>query len=296
MADPGDGHTLGWLGTGRMGVALVHRLLRARRDVAVFNRTRAKAEPLGAEGATIADHAAELGSADIVFVMVGTSQDLIDAVTGPDGLISGGRAPSVVVDCSTVSSEASEQVRQVLAGHGCALLAAPVMGNPKVAEVGKLTFAVSGSRAAFELARPPRPARRGGHLCRRGRGGKDRQAVSQSGTRRRDAVARRGHRARREERHQQAGAACLPQQQRHGLDVQHVQDAGLRQPRLPPDLYLVSAAQGLRPWPGRRRGSTRCRCRSRRPCTSWCRAWSASTDSATTTSPLCWCFRPGRPA
>ncbi|HEX5189304.1 MAG TPA: NAD(P)-dependent oxidoreductase [Streptosporangiaceae bacterium] len=154
MGGPDDGQRLGWLGTGRMGVALVHRLLRAGRDVTVYNRTRAKAEPLADAGARIADHAAELGSADIVFVMVGTSQDLIDAVTGPAGLISGGRAPSVVVDCSTVSPEASEQVRTVLAGHGCALLAAPVMGNPKVAEVGKLTFAVSGSRAAFELARP----------------------------------------------------------------------------------------------------------------------------------------------
>jgi 3-hydroxyisobutyrate dehydrogenase len=154
MADPGDGHALGWLGTGRMGVALVHRLLREGHEVVVYNRTRAKAEPLEAAGATITDSAAGLSSADIVFVMVGTSQDLIEAVTGPAGLISGGRAPSVVVDCSTVSVEASEQVRQLLAGHGCALLAAPVMGNPRVAEAGRLTFAVSGPRTAFDAARP----------------------------------------------------------------------------------------------------------------------------------------------
>jgi 3-hydroxyisobutyrate dehydrogenase len=154
MADPGEGRSLGWLGTGRMGVALVRRLLRAGQEVTVYNRTRAKAEPLGAAGARLAWSAAELAAADIVFTMVGTSQDLIDAVTGPAGLLSGGRAPSVVVDCSTVSAEASEQVRHVLAGHGSALLAAPVMGNPKVAEVGRLTFAVSGSRAAFEQVRP----------------------------------------------------------------------------------------------------------------------------------------------
>ena len=129
-------------------------LLLAGQDVTVYNRTRAKAEPLAAAGARVADSAGELAAADIVFTMVGGSQDLIDAVTGPGGLISGGRAPSVVVDCSTVSAEASEQVRQALAGHGCALLAAPVMGNPKVAEVGRLTFAVSGSRAAFEQVRP----------------------------------------------------------------------------------------------------------------------------------------------
>jgi 3-hydroxyisobutyrate dehydrogenase len=154
MADRSDGHRLGWLGTGRMGIALIHRLLGAGCDVTVFNRTRAKAEPLAAAGAKIAGTAAELGSSDIVFVTVGTSQDLIDALTGPAGLTSGGLAPSVVVDCSTVSTEASEQVREVLAGQGCALLAAPVMGNPKVAEVGRLTFAVSGSRSAFETVSP----------------------------------------------------------------------------------------------------------------------------------------------
>ena len=154
MADPGDGHSLGWLGTGRMGVALVHRLLEAGRDVTVYNRTRAKAEPLEAAGAKLAGSAAELGSADVVFIMVGTSQDLIDAVTGPSGLISGGRAPSVVVDHSTVSVQASQQVRRVLAEHRCALLAAPVMGNPRVAEAGKLTFAISGPRQAFDVARP----------------------------------------------------------------------------------------------------------------------------------------------
>lgn len=154
MADRSDGHRLGWLGTGRMGLALIRRLLGAGCDVTVFNRTRAKAEPLAAAGAKVAGTAAELGLADIVFVTVGTSQDLIEALTGPAGVTSYGKAPSVVVDCSTVSAEASGQVREALAAKGCALLAAPVMGNPKVAEVGKLTFAVSGSRSAYETVSP----------------------------------------------------------------------------------------------------------------------------------------------
>jgi 3-hydroxyisobutyrate dehydrogenase-like beta-hydroxyacid dehydrogenase len=154
MAGRSDGHRLGWLGTGRMGIALIRRLLGAGCDVTVYNRSRAKAEPLAAAGAKIAGAAAELGSMDIVFVTVGTSEDLIDALTGPAGLTSGGRAPSVVVDCSTVSAEASGHARDALAAQGCALLAAPVMGNPKVAEVGRLTFAVSGSRSAFDTVRP----------------------------------------------------------------------------------------------------------------------------------------------
>src|SRR5260221_10072835 len=79
MADRGGGHTLGLLGTGRMGGALIHRLLDAGCDVTVYNRTRAKAKPLAEAEAKIASTAAELGPTDIVFVTVGSSQDLIDA-------------------------------------------------------------------------------------------------------------------------------------------------------------------------------------------------------------------------
>ncbi len=154
MADGTDGHRLGWLGTGRMGIALIHRLLAAGCDVTVYNRTKAKAQPLAAAGARVADSAADLGSVDVLFVTVGTSQDLIDAVTGQAGALSAGRTPSIVVDCSTVSPEASDQVRAELSARGGALLAAPVMGNPKVAEVGRLTFAVSGPRDAFDIVSP----------------------------------------------------------------------------------------------------------------------------------------------
>ncbi len=90
MTEQGDGRTLGWLGTGRMGAELVRRLLAAGCDVAVYNRTKAKAEPLAEAGAKVVDSAAGLAGRDIVFVTVGTSQDLIDALTGPAGLLSAG--------------------------------------------------------------------------------------------------------------------------------------------------------------------------------------------------------------
>lgn len=154
MTAHSDGYRLGWLGTGRMGISLIRRLLAAGCDVTVYNRTKSKADPLAEAGAKVVDTAAELSSVDILFVSVGTSQDLIDALTGPGGVTSGGRAPSIVVDCSTVSTEASEQVRLALAAQGSRLLAAPVMGNPKVALVGRLTFAVSGDRAAFDTVHP----------------------------------------------------------------------------------------------------------------------------------------------
>jgi 3-hydroxyisobutyrate dehydrogenase len=154
MTGQGNASRLGWLGTGRMGFELVRRLLAVGCDVSVYNRTRAKAEPLAAQGAKIVSSAGDLGSCDIVFITVGTSDDLVSALLGPEGLMSDTAVPSVVVDCSTISVEASQHVRQRLAARGTALLAAPVMGNPRVAGAGRLTMAVSGPRAQFEAARP----------------------------------------------------------------------------------------------------------------------------------------------
>src|SRR5215472_2044316 len=154
MADQHGDHRLGWLGTGRMGAELVRRLLAAGCDVFVYNRTKAKAQPLTALGAKVVDSAADLSGCDIVFATVGTPEDLTDAVLGPGGLMSDTAMPSVLVDCSTISADASARIRRQMATRGTALLAAPVMGNPRVARAGKLTLAVSGPRAAFEAVQP----------------------------------------------------------------------------------------------------------------------------------------------
>ena len=136
-----------------MGSVLIRLLLAAGLDVTVYNRTKAKAEPLAADGAKVVDRASDLAAARVVFVMVGTSQDLIDALLGPAGLMGGPQAPEIVIDLSTVSVDASRRVRQQLAQRGTEFLAAPVMGNPRVAAAGRLTFAVSGSAAAADEAR-----------------------------------------------------------------------------------------------------------------------------------------------
>jgi 3-hydroxyisobutyrate dehydrogenase len=154
MADRRGDRRLGWLGTGRMGAELVRRLLAAGQDVSVYNRTLAKAQPLAALGAKVVDSAAELATCDIIFLTVGTSEDLVDAVLGADGVLGAAAAPSILVDCSTVSAEASAQVRSEAGARGAALLAAPVMGNPRVARAGRLTLAVSGPREAFDAAEP----------------------------------------------------------------------------------------------------------------------------------------------
>jgi 3-hydroxyisobutyrate dehydrogenase len=145
---------LGWAGTGRMGYELVSRLLRAGHDVAVYNRTRAKAEPLAELGATIVDSPAELGDRDIVFTMVAGPKDIREVLLGQHGILSGERRPRLIVDSTTVSPATGEEVRAAADELGVALLAAPVSGNPKVVKAGRLTICVSGPGDAWEEARP----------------------------------------------------------------------------------------------------------------------------------------------
>jgi len=145
---------LGWIGIGRMGYEMAARLAKGGADVTVWNRTRAKAEPLAQYGAKIAGSLVELAACDIVFVMVSTWDDVKEVVTAPKGLLSGAGAPKMVVECSSISLEGSAELRSLLAARGVELLAAPVSGNAKVIKAGRLSFVCSGPRSAFDAAEP----------------------------------------------------------------------------------------------------------------------------------------------
>jgi 3-hydroxyisobutyrate dehydrogenase len=146
---------VGWIGTGRMGSAMAARLARAGADLAVWNRTRAKAVPLAELGATVVDKLTDLAGRDVVFTMVSTSTDLEQVLTGAGGLLTvPGQVPGVVVDTSTVSTETSEAMREACAQVGTEFLAAPVSGNAKVVSAGKLTLVVSGNEETYERVLP----------------------------------------------------------------------------------------------------------------------------------------------
>jgi 3-hydroxyisobutyrate dehydrogenase len=149
-----NGMRIGWIGTGRMGAALVRRLLDAGYDVAVFNRTRSKAEALLEHGASVVDSAAELADRDVVFTMVGGSDDFKEVAIGPNGLLSRSDvSPRMLIDSTTISQAASDDVRAVASERGTSVLAAPVSGNAKVVAAGRLTMVVSGPEEAFTQAR-----------------------------------------------------------------------------------------------------------------------------------------------
>ncbi|HZC60072.1 MAG TPA: NAD(P)-dependent oxidoreductase [Streptosporangiaceae bacterium] len=156
--------SIGWLGTGRMGAAMAARLIDAGEDVTVWNRTPSKTGPLVARGARAVERITGLGGCDVVFVMVSTPGDLEEVVCGEQGLLTAGRAgaelagadrrPVTIVDCSTVSEEASARVRAAVNAAGADFLAAPVSGNPHVVAEGGCCIVASGPAEVFQRVRP----------------------------------------------------------------------------------------------------------------------------------------------
>ena len=147
-------HRLGWIGIGRMGYAMAERLAAAGCDISVWNRTRAKAEPLAKSGAKVLDALTDLAACDIVFTMVSTGKDVKEVLFGSSGVTSQGKAPKIVVDSTSISLEESAEIRGQLASRGVKFLAAPVSGNAKVINAGKLTVVASGPRDAFDTVAP----------------------------------------------------------------------------------------------------------------------------------------------
>jgi 3-hydroxyisobutyrate dehydrogenase len=148
-------HRVGWIGTGRMGAALVERLLASDVDLWVYNRTRSKAEPLAAKGAKIVDSPADLAGRDIVFTMVAGPEDVLEVTLGAEGVLSRpDHRPKIIVDSTTIDAATSRTLTERAAEFGTAVLAAPVSGNPKVVKSGRLTSVVSGPRDAYETVSP----------------------------------------------------------------------------------------------------------------------------------------------
>jgi 3-hydroxyisobutyrate dehydrogenase len=154
-SNPSTDHRIGWIGAGNMGLPLVTRLVRAGCDVAVYNRTREKAEALIELGATVVDAPVALADRDIVFSVVAGPEAFTTVMLGDQGTLSDPAvAPRLLVDCSTISVEASAAVRAAAERRGTSLVAAPISGNGQHVASGGALFAVSGPEADVEMIRP----------------------------------------------------------------------------------------------------------------------------------------------
>jgi len=133
---------------------MAERLVKAGYDVRVWNRTKSKAEPLAAKGATLVDSPRDLAGVDILFTMVSTGKDLEQVYFGPDGVLSGDATPGIFVDCSSIAVDQSAALRARLAARGAQFVASPVSGNGKCVKAGKLSSVASGPKPAFDTVAP----------------------------------------------------------------------------------------------------------------------------------------------
>ncbi|MDP2620322.1 MAG: NAD(P)-dependent oxidoreductase [Hyphomicrobiales bacterium] len=147
--------SIGWVGMGRMGYPMAERLVKAGHDVRVWNRTRAKAEPLAKFGATLADGLSDLSEVDVLFTMVSTGKDLEQVYFAEGGVAhsANGSLPGIFVDCSSIGVEESAAIRARLKERGAEYVAAPVSGNGKCVKAGKASVVASGAEQAFESVR-----------------------------------------------------------------------------------------------------------------------------------------------
>jgi 3-hydroxyisobutyrate dehydrogenase-like beta-hydroxyacid dehydrogenase len=147
--------TVGFVGLGVMGGRIALRLLRAGHTVTGYNRTRAKAAWLEAEGMRLAGSPrAAAAAAEVTFSMV-TGTAALQAVTeGPDGVLAGLGPGKVYVDMSTVSPSASRELAGRVAERGAAMLDAPVSGSVVTLEEGRLSIMVGGDREVVDRVRP----------------------------------------------------------------------------------------------------------------------------------------------
>ena len=140
------------IGTGRMGGAMVGRLVAAGHHVVAYNRNRTRAERLGVDVAGTARDA--VAGAAVVVVSLADDAAVEAVYHGTDGLIAGLSAEAVVLESSTVRPATVRALAPPVAQRGATLLDTPVSGSVSVVERGELTIMAGGDATALDRVRP----------------------------------------------------------------------------------------------------------------------------------------------
>jgi 3-hydroxyisobutyrate dehydrogenase-like beta-hydroxyacid dehydrogenase len=146
---------VGFIGLGRMGHGMAGRYLDAGFSVAVWNRSKAKAEDLIARGARWASSPTDAADgADAVVTMVADDEASRAVWLGKDGAAAAMKAGSLAIECSTVSHQHALDMARELRGRGLIYIDCPVTGLPQAAATGKLTLLVGAEPADLVSAKP----------------------------------------------------------------------------------------------------------------------------------------------
>ena len=146
---------LGFIGLGNMGRRIAQRLLRHGYRLSVYDRNPVKAETIAAQGGIVATSIQELASSVDVVLSCLTNDDAVRSVyVGAEGVFSGARPGTVVLEMSTISPETSRELHSLGAGAGIQLLDVAISGSTSAAEQGTLTLLVGGDGDLFRAAEP----------------------------------------------------------------------------------------------------------------------------------------------
>jgi 2-hydroxy-3-oxopropionate reductase len=147
--------TVGFIGLGIMGKPMAKNLIEAGYDLAVYNRTREKAEELASEGATVAGSPKEVAErSDVIITMLPDSPQVEEVLTGENGVLEGIKEGALIVDMSTISPVVTEELSEKAREKGASMLDAPVSGGDVGAIEGTLSIMVGGDEEDFERALP----------------------------------------------------------------------------------------------------------------------------------------------
>ncbi len=147
--------TIGWIGAGRMGVAMAGFILKAGYPLTVYSRTAASRSKLVALGATEAMSVLDCTrQADIVFSCISDDSALREVALGPKGVLANAKAGAIFADTSTVSAEVSAEVGRAAQERGVPYLRLPISGNAASAIKGEVTVMVSGPEEPWTKVKP----------------------------------------------------------------------------------------------------------------------------------------------
>lgn len=146
---------LGFIGLGIMGQGMAANLLNAGFPLTVWNRTVTRMQDLVGQGAHAGASPADVAErSDIVVICVSDTADVQEVVLGEHGVIHGARSGALVIDCSTISPQATRDMALALSEVGIFMLDAPVSGGSEGAAKGALSIMVGGEREQFERGLP----------------------------------------------------------------------------------------------------------------------------------------------
>lgn len=146
---------IGFIGTGVMGASMAGHLIKGGHEVAVYNRTKAKAETLlsqGAQWCDTPDSAAQF--AELVITMVGYPKDVEEIYFGKQGILENAKPGTYVVDMTTSSPKLAQRIYDAAKAKGLKALDAPVSGGDVGARNGNLSIMVGGDAEDVEALRP----------------------------------------------------------------------------------------------------------------------------------------------